>query len=291
MNKTDKLVAAALETEFRHYRNSELQHIKAVNDGEHGDLKPLPVPSKYQSSKAFKDQRLNWWRELFDSRVTLVEAAGLLLGFSQTMTGDAKFTDDHKSKHDPKYKPLFPTLMGRDLLDAFTDMRGDIADWRVPSDGKYRAADLFTWAKEKGFVADEVLAAWVAHNKAEAGEVEQVTAQATTDAVEAGQVTAQATTGNTPRVECHTTKGKRSDTLTPVIEHAQSLCKSLKQDEWDTAEVWGKLHTLTAEKYTVLMHLEGDAVVYTDGDKTKKLTKKMLGDRLRGMRKRQANAA
>lgn len=103
--------------------------------------------------------------------------------------------------------------------------------------------------------------------------------------------TAQATTGNTPRVERHTTKGKRSDTLTPVIEHAQSLCKSLKQDEWDTAEVWGKLHTLTAQNYTVLLHLEGDAVVYTDGDNTKKLTKKMLGDRLRGMRKRLANAA
>jgi hypothetical protein len=94
--------------------------------------------------------------------------------------------------------------------------------------------------------------------------------------------TAQATTGNTPRVERHTTKGKRRDTLTPVIEYAQSLCKDL----WDVAEVWGQLHTLTAQKYAVLLHLDGAAVAYMDGEITKKLTKKNLGDRLREARKK-----
>jgi hypothetical protein len=74
----------------------------------------------------------------------------------------------------------------------------------------------------------------------------------------------------------HITRDTRRSTLKPVIEHAQSLCK----DPWDTAEVWGQLHTLTAQKHTVLLHLEGDAVVYTDGDNTKKLTKKKLGERL-----------
>jgi hypothetical protein len=74
----------------------------------------------------------------------------------------------------------------------------------------------------------------------------------------------------------HDTRDTRRSTLKPVIEHAQSLCN----DPWDTAEVWGQLHTLTAQKHTVLMHLEGDAVVYTDGDNTKKLTRKNLGERL-----------
>jgi hypothetical protein len=80
----------------------------------------------------------------------------------------------------------------------------------------------------------------------------------------------------------HSTKTERRSTLKPVIEHAQSLCK----DPWDTAEVWGQLHTLTAQKHTVLLHLEGDAVVYTDGDKTKKLTRKNLGERLVTARKK-----
>ncbi|PUE47630.1 hypothetical protein B9Z45_16270 [Limnohabitans sp. 2KL-17] len=74
----------------------------------------------------------------------------------------------------------------------------------------------------------------------------------------------------------HITRDSRRSTLQPVIEHAQSLCK----DPWDTAEVWGQLHTLTAQKYTVLLHLEDNAVVYTDGDNTKKLTRKKLGGRL-----------
>jgi hypothetical protein len=83
-------------------------------------------------------------------------------------------------------------------------------------------------------------------------------------------------TANQPRNIQHSTKNERRSTLKPVIEHAQSLCK----DPWDTAEVWGQLHTLTAQKHTVLLHLEDDAVVYMDGDKTKKLTRKNLGERL-----------
>ncbi len=78
----------------------------------------------------------------------------------------------------------------------------------------------------------------------------------------------------------HTTKVKRRDILTPVIEHAQSLCK----DHWDTAEIWGKLHDLVGEKYPVLLYLDGKAIAYTDGDETKQLTRKKLGDRLRKKR-------
>jgi hypothetical protein len=53
------------------------------------------------------------------------------------------------------------------------------------ADGKRKigAKDLITWAKENGCVADEVLAAWDAY-QAEAGEAEQRTAPATSDAVQ-----------------------------------------------------------------------------------------------------------
>lgn len=84
-----------------------------------------------------------------------------------------------------------------------------------------------------------------------------------------------------PNVQ-HSTKVTRRDTLTPVIEHAQSLC----MDPWDVAAVWGQFDTLTAQKYSVLSHWEGKAVAYRDGDGDKKLTRKNLGDRLRVMRKR-----
>jgi hypothetical protein len=89
-------------------------------------------------------------------------------------------------------------------------------------------------------------------------------------------------TANQPKNIQHSTKTERRSTLKPVIEHAQSLCK----DPWDTAEVWGQLHTLTAQKHTVLLHLEDDAVVYMDGDNTKKLTRKNLGERLVTARKK-----
>lgn len=93
---------------------------------------------------------------------------------------------------------------------------------------------------------------------------------------------AQSTPKDLKAVKVHTTKETRRDILTPVIEHAQSLCK----DPWDVAEVWGQFDTLTAQKYSVLSHWEGKAVSYRDGDDDKKLTRKNLGDRLRVMRKR-----
>lgn len=154
------LVAKDLEAEFKRYTNSELQFIANVNDGQYGECKPLPEPTEGQLAEAFESQRFDWWRKLFNQRVTLDEAAGMLLGFSQIMAMNAKFVDAHKSNSRAPSRPVSSYL-----VKAFTDMRGDIADWRVPSDGKYRAADLIAWAKEKGYVADEVLAAWEAKAK------------------------------------------------------------------------------------------------------------------------------
>lgn len=183
MNKPDiaKLVAAAFEAEFGSYRNAELQHITAVNDGQHGESLPLclHLTKKGESHKTFEAQRLNWWRGLFDERMTLDDAAGLLLGFSQGITGTATIianpdeANQLLKKHqkgnnniDAKQLQAFVRRQGvisTDLVKEFSARRGDIEDWRVPSDGKYRAGDLIAWAKEKDFVADEVLNAWEAY--------------------------------------------------------------------------------------------------------------------------------
>lgn len=74
----------------------------------------------------------------------------------------------------------------------------------------------------------------------------------------------------------HTSRGQKRSILRPVIEKAQSLCK----DPWDTAEVWGQMHKLANNQYLVLLHCEGNAIAYTDGDKTKLLTRKNLADQL-----------
>ena len=86
---------------------------------------------------------------------------------------------------------------------------------------------------------------------------------------------------NAPKV--HTTNDTRRDILTPVIEHAQSLCK----DQWDVAEVWGQFHKLAGVQYLVLLHVEGNSIAYTDGDETKFLKRKVLAERIR----RQKNKA
>jgi hypothetical protein len=279
MKKTDiaKLVADALEAEFGSYRNAELQHITALNDGLHGESQAvcLLLTKKGESLKAFKEREFSWMRHLFGQRLDLDYSAGLLLGFSRGMTEDAIFVDVNKSNLKLPLS-LRKRPISAVLVKAYTDRKDAIAnsDINKPHVTTYDVGELIAWAKEKGFVADEVLAAWEAYKKAEAAEAEQETAPATPDAVQPEP--------HTPRVERHTTKGKRRDTLTPVIEYAQSLCK----DPWDVAEVWGQLHTLTAQKYAVLLHLDGAAVAYMDGEITKKLTKKNLGDRLREAHKK-----
>lgn len=178
MNKPDiaKLVADALEAEFGNYRNAELQHITAVNDGPHDQvplapLPSLPVPTEGQLAEAFKGQRFDWWRELFSRRVSLAEAAGMLLGFSETMARDSvfmtmdlneKIAGTNKSKRELPL-PLQTRRISSGLVTAFTDMRGDVKDWRATE--TYRPADLIEWAKEKNFLADEVLAVWKAKAK------------------------------------------------------------------------------------------------------------------------------
>jgi len=82
------------------------------------------------------------------------------------------------------------------------------------------------------------------------------------------------------KVVKHTTKGKRRDILTPVIEHAQSLCRN----PLDTAQVWGVLHNLDKKHFPTFIHYEGKAIAYMEGDETKLLTLKKLADRLRGQR-------
>lgn len=131
-------------------------------------VKPLPE-AKPTPEDEFKIERLSWWLFLFEGRIALGDAAGLLLGFSWTMTKYAKFVDAHESNL------RAPRLMSKDLVDAFTDVRGDVEvalqkkELFSDRDGRINSIDLIEWAKEKDFVADEVLNAWEAYNKAGAG--------------------------------------------------------------------------------------------------------------------------
>lgn len=203
MKKTDaaNLVVNELKAEAKRYRRGEMQHIRAINNGQHGEFKPLPKPTRNQLREAFKAQRLNWWRDLFNRRVTLAEAAWMLLGFSESMARHSvfmtmglneKIAGTNNSKRELPL-PLQTRPISSGLVTAFTDMRGDVKDWRATE--TYRPADLIKWAKEKGCVADEVLAAWDGL-KSEAGEVEQVTAPATPEAVEPEPQTAPTTAGS-----------------------------------------------------------------------------------------------
>lgn len=177
MNNTAELVAAALETEYKGYKNSELRHIEAVNDGKEDrvPLAPLPsltVPTEDQLAEAFKAQRFDWWHELFDADIDLADAAGMLQGFSQTMTMCAKFVDAHKSH------PRAPRPIGKKLVDEFTLMRRHMdraiqKSELCAAEGKFAPDELIEWAREKGFVADEVLAAWEAYQAKKLGQSAQ----------------------------------------------------------------------------------------------------------------------
>jgi hypothetical protein len=180
MSKPDitKLVADALEAEFGSYRNAELQHITAWNDGQHGESQAvcLLLTKKGESLKAFKDREFSWMRHLFGQRLDLDYSAGLLLGFSRGMTEDAIFVDANKSNLKLPLS-LRKRPISAVLVKAFTDRKDAIAnsDINKPHVTTYDVGELIAWAKEKGFVADEVLAAWEAYNKPEPVKAEQET--------------------------------------------------------------------------------------------------------------------
>lgn len=207
MNKPDiaKLVADALEAEFGSYRNAELQHITAVNDGQHGASQAvcLLLTKKGEFLKAFKDREFSWMRHLFGQRLDLDYSAGLLLGFSLVMTEHAIFVDANKSNLKLPLS-LRKRPISALLVKAFTDRKDAIAnsDINKPHVTTYDVCELIEWAKEKGFVADEVLAAWDAYIKAEAVKAEQETGNesATTESGQSEQEKVpHAATGMTTR--------------------------------------------------------------------------------------------
>lgn len=154
MDKTDiaKLVRTDLEAEFQRYRNSELHK------------HPLTEKTEEKFREDFKGQRLDWWRKFFGWRVTLTDATGMLLGFSEGITKMAVFVDAFKANRRAPRQPI-----GHELVKAFTDMRDTlgaaIQDKELTdSNGTFEVIKVFEWAKEKGFVADEVLAEWEKYN-------------------------------------------------------------------------------------------------------------------------------
>jgi hypothetical protein len=73
----------------------------------------------------------------------------------------------------------------------------------------------------------------------------------------------------------HSTKTRR-DTLTPVIELAQSQCRNLA----DTAEVWAALLVLAEKRTAPLIGATEDGLQYLKGGTAEIFTRKSLGKRL-----------
>jgi hypothetical protein len=190
MRKIDiaTLVQIERHRQFARFRARELAAVDAVNTGKHGKLQaPLEKPTDEKLFEAFTGgESVNYWGQFFSKRLTLDESAGLLMALDPSQVKFAAHVIERKipAKNWP------PFGIAEDLVNAFKDMRGHVEvalkkeDLFADSDGKNGAADLITWATEKGCVADEVLAAWETHNQPEAVEAGQVTATATPDAVQ-----------------------------------------------------------------------------------------------------------
>ena len=79
----------------------------------------------------------------------------------------------------------------------------------------------------------------------------------------------------------HITPASRRDLLTPVIEHAQSLCRN----HLDAPEVWSKLQTLARDAYSPLFGITEMGVQYIDAlDSPKVLSFRALKERMRRTR-------
>lgn len=91
---------------------------------------------------------------------------------------------------------------------------------------------------------------------------------------------------DTPVLNVNTHKNsERRDLLTPVIEHAQSLCRN----QGDTAQVWARLQFLAREKYVPLIGIDESGIQYVDAnDRLKNLNYRAL--RMRLTRARQGTA-
>lgn len=78
-----------------------------------------------------------------------------------------------------------------------------------------------------------------------------------------------------------TTPASRRDLLTPVIEHAQRLCRN----HLDAPEVWSKLQTLARDHYSPLFGITEMGVQYIDAlDSPKILSFRALKERMRRTR-------
>jgi hypothetical protein len=172
MKKTEiaKLVQIERQRDFEHFCARELAAVDAFNTGEHGKLlTPLEKPTDEQLSEAFTvSESMDYWDQFFSKRLTLEESAGLLMALKPSQVRLAAHYVGRKipKKNWPSY------LMTVELLDAFKTIRGNIEvalqkkDLFADSDDKYGVGDLIEWAKEKNFVADEVLEAWEAYQAA-----------------------------------------------------------------------------------------------------------------------------
>lgn len=85
-----------------------------------------------------------------------------------------------------------------------------------------------------------------------------------------------------PAVLKHSTRGRKRDDLSPVIEAAQERCRN----RYDAAEVWNQLLTMADERHPPLQGCAEGEIKYSASGEVKFLTRKQLGDRIRRDRER-----
>lgn len=90
------------------------------------------------------------------------------------------------------------------------------------------------------------------------------------------EVNEQALSGSNERLSVTHSKKMRRDSLTPVIELAQTKCRN----PLDAAEVWTSLMVLANDEQGPLLGMRGKNIGYMTGDENKEFTRKALGARL-----------
>ena len=204
----------------------------------------------------------------FDS-LPIERACFVLLGYEPPPLHVLKFVQD---TYDPSHEPTWDAPP--DYNDVLASLRVSIAHGNISvkriREGQYETKqvtlpDLVRWARTKEYaIAPELepIIAKMGPATSAAPAQQDTAAPAPVEAVGASGV-------------IHSTKARRN-TLTPVIEFAQTKCSNPQ----DTAEVWAALLVLAEKKTAPLIGATEDGLQYLKGGTAEIFTRKSLGQRL-----------
>lgn len=195
-------------------------------------------------------------------------ACFVLLGFEPPKLEVLKF---EQHPYEPRREPTWEAPP--DYFDVLPSLRVSIAHKKIlvfqiteyPFETtQVTLSDLVRWAKSKGYAVAPELESIVAKMGPAASAAPAQ--QDTTPPAPVGQVVASVV---------HSTKARR-DTLTPVIELAQTKCRNPK----DSAEVWAVLLVLADNKHAPLIGATEEGLQYLKGGTAEIFKRSSLGKRL-----------